>query len=412
MERVVTSEVHYSDEEFGDNSNDSGGHVLNREPDEYLDGIPLYLSRYRLVFPKADQTEASSSTAASESGDSDGSGSDEPVRRRRPKRKSVDVASSLTSRRYTEQHLTIYHSKETTIAAVGLQLWKASFLLADYLIHQFTGRRALEPKRARPSQFDGGCIIELGCGCGFIGAVLAHLLQSPCPAFITDYTADILKVAKRNLQANDHLTALGGSYATHDTDKMPRCRILDWNEKDLFIRTDKPSVCNSFSSAVSLAEDLFLFSDGDLQQIMISKQLMLVGADIVYDNELTIKFLETSARILLRHHHSSSQALADLNGSGYKLPTGVLIVALEKRFNFELESQSVAAHGYKTFLQFINADNTVDASQDVAMTCSTDDEKGRYYWKGCLANMLFPQYFMDYERTEYLELWQLELFAV
>jgi hypothetical protein len=77
-----------------------------------------------------------------------------------------------------------------------------------------------------------------------------------------------------------------------------------------------------------------------------------------------------------------------------------------------LESQSVAAHGYKTFLQFINADNTVDASQDVAMTCSTDDEKGRYYWKGCLANMLFPQYFMDYERTEYLELWQLELFAV
>jgi hypothetical protein len=171
-------------------------------------------------------------------------------------------------------------------------------------------------------------------------------------------------------------------------------------------------VCNSFSSAVSLAEDLFLFSDGDLQQIMISKQLMLVGADIVYDNELTIKFLETSARILLRHHHSSSQALADLNGSGYKLPTGVLIVALEKRFNFELESQSVAAHGYKTFLQFINVDNTVDASQDVAMTCSTDDEKGRYYWKGCLANMLFPQYFMDYERTEYLELWQLELFAV
>ena len=56
-----------------------------------------------------------------------------------------------------------------------------------------------------------------------------------------------------------------------------------------------------------------------------------VAADCVYDDAATEALFDACGRALARR------------------PGRVVVVALEKRFNFELPSLSVRAHGYRTF---------------------------------------------------------------
>jgi hypothetical protein len=88
----------------------------------------------------------------------------------------------------------------------ALQVWKASLLLADWVIqnrHLFQG---------------GTRVLELGAGVG-LPSIVAASMGASC--MMTDVDADALQLAQRNIQANQtYVSARGGRVMT---------RVLDWD---------------------------------------------------------------------------------------------------------------------------------------------------------------------------------------
>jgi hypothetical protein len=353
--RTVTSEVHVlgCDRTYG-------------EPDAYLGDEPLYISRYRVVVPP---TDANAHDAEEHDGDSEDVHSDEEVVRRRPKASRVLCT-------YEEYPVVIYHCIETDIPTVGLQIWNACFLLADYLIHFSRDTSSLNDT----------CFLELGCGCGFVAVILSIFLSDNV-SFVTDYLPIILDCAVKNLDANNHLRQ-------NIRSGVPRCRLLDWSAE---IEAEKERLDN------------YGWTDEDWQ-ILGSREVVLLGADVIYGCELTVLFLTKAAEMLVR--------IATVDGQGsqktdLKIP-GRLLVTLEKRYNFEVDTQSVAAHGYNTFIRHINfsIERVQPIEREFTLILLDDEDTSGYYWIGRPVNVPFPQYCIDYHRNEFIEIWELELYKI
>eukprot|EP00250_Pteridium_aquilinum_P007009 c16808_g1_i2 orf=331-1023(-) len=107
------------------------------------------------------------------------------------------------------QTISIYHRVKTCIPYVGLQIWKASLLLGDFLLH----------KMRTTSELDDVIGLELGAGTGLLGILLGAKAQL---VFLTDLDEDVLDNCFRNVLVN--------SRKSKSILKTLRIRKLDWQE--------------------------------------------------------------------------------------------------------------------------------------------------------------------------------------
>ena len=144
---------------------------------------------------------------------------------------------------------------------------------------------------ARP--WRGATIAELGGGVGAVSCLAAALGAT---ALCTDGHRGAVALAARNAARNAAaIEAAGGSVLA---------RIVDWR---------------AYADAAVDADDALGAAD------------VVVAADCIYDDAATTALFDALRRALAAR------------------PGRYAVVALEKRFNFEAESLSVVAHGYRTF---------------------------------------------------------------
>jgi predicted nicotinamide N-methyase len=189
--------------------------------------------------------------------------------------------------------ITMKHRVSTCIEDVGYQVWSASFLLSEYLLHI-------------QKQLQDSILIELGSVSGLL-AVIATLL--PIKSFhCTDYKEEILHLAKENIALNRHL-AYNLNLSVPVTIDV---KLFDWahpikNKSDLF--SSWIIGCNCIEPCVFLA------------------------ADVIYDDKITRLFFTSLAYIMNNND--------------------VLLLTLEKRYNFSIDDMDLIAHGYFYFISFI-----------------------------------------------------------
>ena len=238
--------------------------------------------------------------------------------------------------------VSIYHLSVTPIDDVGLQLWRGAFLLADYLVEQKT-------------QLCHRLIVELGAGVGFLGVIMDMLsLQF----YATDYSDEICSLTQRNLQLNQHMHGRLSVIPSSQRSSAGIVRKLDWcdalnnprnNDKDNDTTEEAGSTSNK-NEEVKKASQAFAWSHND-RCLLISSNVLFLAADVIYDDDLTDAFfvkLDTMMRV-----------------------DEELWLSLEKRYNFTLADMAVVAHGYRKFLQIINAlhrYNTSSSSSAASMT--------------------------------------------
>jgi predicted nicotinamide N-methyase len=130
-----------------------------------------------------------------------------------------------------------------TLQSTGLTLWRAGDFLSDYMYQD-------------RSRFAGKSIIELGSGLGLIGILASHLTDQN--VVITDGDDDTIELLVANCKLND-------------VDGRVQCRKLLWGV--------------------------------DLEQIQDKFDIVL-GADIIYEQEHVVSLFETAKHLLRPGRHS------------------------------------------------------------------------------------------------------------
>lgn len=233
---------------------------------------------------------------------------------------------------------TVNHAMDTPIADVGLQLWSGSYVLVEYLL---TNR----------ASFTNKVVLELGAGCGFVGAVLS-LLETKA-SFVTDYSYEILNLTCHNLELNNHLLA-GNTIAVGSVG----VRILDWYDCWEWSRRQAALSapcdiadhgCNAKAdNAANTAEDTctstasdctnsrYAWTAGDVK-LLHDSEVLFVAADVLYDDLLTEALFIALSRLMR--------------------PGERFVTSLEKRVNFSVAQQKVAVTGYDLFRRIIDCDS-------------------------------------------------------
>jgi predicted nicotinamide N-methyase len=143
--------------------------------------------------------------------------------------------------------LNIEHEMSTSLDLVGLQLWRASFFLVDYL---FNNTELIRDK----------IVIDLGAGLGLTSLMVSLLAKR---VVCTDLL-EIINQSKENFAANEGLI----------------------NE---LAKNDKPEV--GFKAIDWLKDDDFDGSE-------LSEATVLIASDVIYDDCLTDGFLRTVYRLM------------------------------------------------------------------------------------------------------------------
>ena len=79
------------------------------------------------------------------------------------------------------------HCLATTIEAFGRQIWKGSMLMSQFIIAN------------REIFFPGVCVMELGCGIGFVGTVLECVMPRDRLLTASDYDESLLRLTRDNM---------------------------------------------------------------------------------------------------------------------------------------------------------------------------------------------------------------------
>lgn len=277
----------------------------------------------------------------------------------------------IRSRRYLNVTLKDF----TDVDDVGMQLWRGSLLLADYVIHNF-------------EQYQNGVVFELGSGVGFLTKLFSLLPLKYI--YYSDYKNEIIDLGLKNIQSNDHVCPLIPQTESPNI----YFRQLDWLNC-----TWKRDSLHANSS------DKYTFNQNDTE-LFRQKDVYWFGADLIYDDCLTEALFVMLSKLMNINEH--------------------FILSMEKRFNFSIDSLSVVAHGYRRLLKYINYpfedySHYTSYNSDIQSNCNTssneqatsytflDKDKVPVRFVGKRIYLNFPQYVCNYDRTKDLEMWDITL---
>ncbi|MCO5553774.1 hypothetical protein L7F22_007300 [Adiantum nelumboides] len=247
----------------------------------------------------------------------------------------------------------IHHHVKTTLTYVGLQVWKASLLLGDFLLH----------KMQTTCELNDVIGLELGAGTGILGILLAAKARL---VYLTDLDVDVLDNCYRNLLLN--------SQKSKKIAKTLRIRQLNW------LDSWPPNAgCNDEETSTNSQSFLYSWCKADLEELENLK--VILAADVIYSDSLTDAFFNLLRKLM----PIGSQRL--------------LWLALEKRFNFSVSELDAVANGYSHFLSFFE-DRTDGLAVEGHQGCKN------FAGKQLQLNQV-PQYIQEYERTKDLELWEI-----
>ncbi|XP_057828376.2 uncharacterized protein LOC131039601 isoform X2 [Cryptomeria japonica] len=207
--------------------------------------------------------------------------------------------------RHAHDSILIHHHIITVIPSVGLQIWRASLILADFIIHFIH----------TSSYFNNVVALELGAGTGLVGILLARAAST---VFITDKGNAILDNCLHNVELNMH--------TFKHNEKSVRVRQLDWQDS-------WPPKEVQTEESLTIYKYKYSWTSSDIKEA--EKVSVLLAADVVYSDELTEAFFKV---------------LQELMPLGSKK---VLFLSLEKRYNFTMEDLDIVAHGHQYFRTFI-----------------------------------------------------------
>uniref|UniRef100_A0A0D9WSG1 Methyltransferase-like protein 22 n=1 Tax=Leersia perrieri TaxID=77586 RepID=A0A0D9WSG1_9ORYZ len=252
-------------------------------------------------------------------------------------------------RERSDHVLTIQHGITSSLKSVGLQVWKAALLLADFVLH----------KSFTSSELNGVTAIEIGAGTGLVGLALARVAKT---IFITDRGTNILDNCLENVRVNSSMLKFDEAKAY--------VRELDWK------MSWPPPVVTCDPSDPS---SRYVWSTSEIKTA--EKATTLFAADVIYSDDLTDLFFSTAKKLMSR---------------GAKK---VLYLTLEKRYNFSLDELDVVANGYKHFRSFFTVqDESGGLNNNTYRPCFVGEQMD-------LAEI--PQYIKEYDRGKDLEMWKI-----
>lgn len=229
----------------------------------------------------------------------------------------------------------LHHAMGTALSGVGLQVWSGSLLLCDFIV-------------ASLPIFAHANLLELGGGTGLASLVASRLRGGP--VFCTDSGREVLKNCQRNARENMCPVWV---------------RELDFTRPETWIQ----------ESCWCEREDCVLWHARDKEQLD-SRPLVLLAADVLYDDDLT---------------DALAHCLHSLLGRTFGDEPPVLYLTLEKRINFTVEHMAAHAPAYERAIAKIFRD-----PRFVSERIPTES-LGRH---------------MQYSRTPQMELWRIRSAAL
>ncbi|NXN79296.1 MET22 protein, partial [Bombycilla garrulus] len=190
----------------------------------------------------------------------------------------------------------IEHTMATPLEDVGKQVWRAAFLLADYILF-------------KRDMFRCCSVLELGGGTGITSIIMGTAAKR---VYCTDVGEDLLAMCEQNVALNKHLMEAGGGEI--------KVKELDWL-KDEFC-TDP--------------EALYSWSEEEIADLL-DHCSVIMAADVFYDDDLTDALFRTLYRITHNLRNSCT-----------------VYLALEKRLNFTLRHMDVTCEAYSHFRNTLN----------------------------------------------------------
>ncbi|NXY50059.1 MET22 protein, partial [Ceuthmochares aereus] len=190
----------------------------------------------------------------------------------------------------------IEHTMATPLEDVGKQVWRAAFLLADYILF-------------KRDTFKCCSVLELGGGTGITSIIMGTVAKR---VYCTDVGEDLLAMCEKNVALNKQLLEAGSGEV--------KVKELDWL-KDEF--------CTDPKAPYSWSEEEI----ADLHDHCT----VIMAADVFYDDDLTDALFRTLYRITHNLRNSCT-----------------VYLALEKRLNFTLRHMDVTCEAYSHFRNTLN----------------------------------------------------------
>jgi hypothetical protein len=231
----------------------------------------------------------------------------------------------------------IRHASTTSLADCGLQVWRGALLMCDWLIHISLLRRdiaadeyvvrpwfcCIEEQRLWLSNSLVG--FEIGAGVG-VCAFVANETSLFERYFATDYNQSILQAAHRNLEP-----------CQSDCVSL---RALDLKSDNSYLCSALHAPLEKSLSPSTVSDSEYSWSSNDL--MCLNQVRVLVGADVIFDDELTISLVHFLLEFFRRD-------------DCVKVPFRVAYFSIEKRTVFSLAHRSPVAPAIECFLTELRA---------------------------------------------------------